>query len=40
MYAIRSYYEMGIMNLSNITTWTLIEENGKLKLRDYTLSIL
>ncbi len=32
--------EMGIMNLSNITTWTLIEEEGTLKLRDYSLSIL
>lgn len=31
---------IGIMNLSNITTWTLIEEAGHLKLSDYTLSIL
>lgn len=31
---------MGIMNLSNITTWTLIEEDGKLKLSEYTLYIL
>jgi hypothetical protein len=28
------------MNLSNITTWTLIEEDGKLKLSEYTLYIL
>ena len=32
--------EMGIIHLSNITTWILIEEDGSLKLRDYTLSIL
>ncbi len=31
---------MGIMNLSNITTWTLIEEDGVLKLSEYTLAIL
>ncbi|WP_257291060.1 hypothetical protein [Cellulophaga baltica] len=31
---------MGLMNLSNITTWTLIEEDGALKLGDYTLAIL
>ncbi len=31
---------MGLMNLSNITTWTLIEEDGVLKLSDYTLTIL
>lgn len=32
--------EMGKMALSNITTWTLIEEDGQLKLKNYTLEIL
>lgn len=32
--------ESGPLSLSNITNWTLIEEDGKLKLSDYTLSIL
>lgn len=32
--------EMGKMTLSNITTWTLIEEEGQLKLAEYTLEIL
>ncbi len=32
--------EMGKMTLSNITNWTLIEEDGQLKLSEYTLEIL
>ncbi len=32
--------EMGKMSLSNITKWILIEEDGKLKLSEYTLDIL
>lgn len=32
--------KMGAMHLSNITQWTLVAEDGKLKLRDYTLNIL
>ncbi len=32
--------EMGLMHLSNITTWKLIDENNQLKLKEYTLEIL
>jgi len=32
--------EMGKLHLSNITNWNLIEEDGQLKLKNYTLEIL
>lgn len=32
--------EIGEMHLSNVTNWTLVPEDGELKLRDYTLTIL